>query len=104
MSEKGAEGILRQRAEEKARADAAARPTYVIEAPSPAESGDQGPSRASRGFGKVHDFQRGANVRTGLNDPRLATWLYLALVATAVMFSKAWGGVVTAVASGTKKK
>lgn len=100
MSEKGAEGILRRRAEERAAAEAASRPTYVIENPErPAPSGE---SRTSRAFGAIHEHQRTANYRTGLSDPRLATWLYLAVVATAIMFTQKWGEVVAVVASSTK--
>lgn len=102
MSQRGAEGILKARMEETRRqkeAEAAtqAEPdTYVIENP-------DSPSRTSRAFGRVNEFQRGADVNTGLRDPRLATWLYLAVVATSVMFSAKWGQIMQAVVSGTRK-
>lgn len=111
MSKRGAEGILAERAAQRERErEEASRPTYVIEAESSEDRNDtpgyrfgsgvgRGIRRTSENVGAVRE----SNPATGLNDPRLAVWLYIAVVSTAVMFSKKWATVSKAVVSGTHK-
>jgi len=40
----------------------------------------------------------------GLSNPKLALWLYVAIIVVAVMFSTTWGRVVPVVAAGFVKK
>lgn len=97
MSERGAEGILKRRAAERQQAVEAAAPEEQ-----PYHSVGEGPSRTERTFGAINQHQREANYRTGLNDPRLAVWLYLSLVVTSIMFNPIWGKVAGAVAGARK--
>jgi len=39
-----------------------------------------------------------------MNDPRLALWLYVAILAIAFMFSPRWGNLTGALSTGVKDK
>jgi hypothetical protein len=70
--------------------------------PEPEEASD-GTSAVGRGADSVSEWRSTADLNTGLADPRLAVWLYIAVVSMAVMFTKKWGQVLSAVSSGVKK-
>lgn len=39
-----------------------------------------------------------------MNDPRLALWLYIAILGMAFMFSPRWGNLTRVLSTGTKAK
>lgn len=65
------------------------------------------PGRASRTYHSVGSGVsrvQGSDPSTGLGDPKLALWLYVAILSVAVMFSKKWGQLVPAITAGFIKK